>query len=548
MTDAHLYIYNVGHGVCTLLTGKKGNGDPYCGVFDCGTRAKNDLCDVDIVIEDMKQKILDNAQGQERIYIDDVVISHQDKDHWSKILDLFFGLNNIEKENGSYKDIVFGRSDDRGWMLTGDTNEPELYTIMDGSYIIERFTKNYTYFARVEYGIVEGEEEEEEIEIKRFIVTISEGLISRCCVYLVDEETSYALLLRPHGENTREEVIMKEDPPLTVKNLVSIIRNYYKDDKIMQDFLSDVEWSFSEEVRECLDNKFENELKEIKIPIKRVTLGGDRVTPGCGILYRLLSAMALRTKSGESNRIPRGGYVILSEDDSIIKMETLPEYTVFLDYRSPLNVIRNATSVVVQFNITNQNMLMLPGDVTAHAFPEILKVTRGKIINGSLKLLLAPHHGSDHSNFLYDPETKSDDTFLKALFNLLLEVQYLKSQCNLVISGYNKVNLHPGGKFTLLAEKYFNDSVIEHSYAYAKTKVRKRGKNWENKIRESLTTKTKSKKRIFTTNCLPLGEKSESARNKYFDYCDGEITIRTISMPAPTRNSVRRPPPDNSFI
>lgn len=556
MTNAHFYIYNVGHGLCTLLTGKRKEGEeeniPYCGVFDCGTKAKNYFCDTTAIIEDMKEKILKNAQGQEIIQIDDVVISHQDIDHWNKLLELFLSLNDIPKnKTGSYNGIIFGKKDEQAWRLSYVGSRLVLYSVRESRYIKEMFTNKYNYHAHVEF---------QRGEIVSFIVNIeyNDDSIKKFNLHLDDEDDYYVVTLSTCAYD--EFIIDKDESTTTsVVALLSIIAPYI-DEKvpefdIIKEVVDDVASSFSNEELVRLDTEFDpDNVNEIKIPIKNVVMGGDKITRGYARLKSLLDDISM-CYGGKGVRWERdGAYIIMSEEDNELSdkaegngfnLKKYPDYKITLDLSFSLAVIRNLTSVIVQNHIERDNVLILPGDVTQHAFMDIVDNAFITLASERVKLFLAPHHGSDNTNFLYESDKRlSDWQPLSDFFDELLKMpeEQTASECNLVISGYNKSSLHPGESFVELAAEKFSSVKSDHKYAYAKTLIGKKRAGIMNTIQLMPTLN----KRIYTTNCLPFYEE------RYFDYCDGVVSIGDLSDSGltrkSTRNSLRRPPPDNSFI
>ncbi len=103
MDDLKLFVFRVGHGLCTLVQGKE-NGKSYNAVFDCGcqTLCLGKMCNgfdlsKEVIyrnLDEMVKLIKDNGN-----HLDLLVSSHQDEDHNSLILPLIAKLNEWKEEN-----------------------------------------------------------------------------------------------------------------------------------------------------------------------------------------------------------------------------------------------------------------------------------------------------------------------------------------------------------------------------------------------------------------------------------------------------------------
>lgn len=531
MKDADFYVYNAGHGVCTLLTGTKYDNKPYCGVFDCGSKAPHEDCSFQTVISDMITKFTDSGSK----WIDDVVISHQDTDHWEYFLDFFCKLNNIRY---SFEKYAF-RLNINNWACKSSGND--LHILMNNSYFKKtRKLSNgryYTYDADASY--IDGtdllssfnlyiEKEAEDYSIYWLNVIFSEHFLSVTC-----------------DGNTLMETSVGEDYPLTVEVLLDYVWGQIPDFFIAS--LLNVKSSFLEQTRRDLIKELSN-CATIKYPIKRVIMGGDYITYRYDKLKTLLCSMANCYDDGSFLWMQRGAYIIMDEGGiTDIMIEDFPDAATVEFNENDEAIMHNLTSVVVQFNIDNQNVLLLPGDVTAHAFTEIGNQIANIPCN-SLKLFLAPHHGSDHTNFA--------NVNFEPFIYLLRIIQQLHSQCNLVISGYNQQSIHPGKRFITEASKLMgNYYSIKHSYAWAYGLRVCRPSflsfiDFEDmdlfSTPDPMLHICEDKKRIFTTNLL-------TNRDKYYNLYNGEIyssrdiEIETVPVDL-THNLRHRLPPDDSFI
>lgn len=522
MTDAHFYIYNVGHGVCTLLTGiKESDHSPYCGIFDCGTKAQHDLLDIESVIEDMRRKIQDIKTD----HIDDVVISHQDVDHWNKFVCLFSGLNGKKITLPDSNNILFGRKKEKVWKLI---NGRELYTIEDQKYVKEYKTCSYEYTAKAKYN------ETDLVSLRVTIDPYSEPQIVIYYTYQFDHDISLQIgqcsdYIKMHGrikKITEQSVINAVLQCVSGKNSISA--------------LEDIGSSFTPKRRKQLDDDFNSDnIIDIEFPINRVIMGGTKIKEGYNIFKSFLwGVLKLYGREDDFLWEENGAYISMTENDVEAKTRDFPNQSVLHNPPRTDSVMRNLTSVVVQFNIKDDDVLLLPGDVTVHALQIIANIV-DSIPPKSLKLFLAPHHGSDSSNLIYNSDHDLEDE--QPLANLFRAIRSKQSTCNLVISGYNKTRKHPGVSFVEIAMDYFYHGPDRHSIASAKEIIG----NTDGKSREtimsmfvsSLKKMGKETIRIFTTNCL------STAVNCY-DYHDGIVSGRTFFF----NERKRKLPPDNSFM
>lgn len=575
MTDAHFYVYNAGHGVCTLLTGKRSAGKdvvPYCGIFDCGSRSSHLLYPKFRLLVDMRNKILINSQGCANVHIDDVVISHQDIDHWNQLLDLFFILNGIYLEN--YNGFLFGDRGRCAWKMEEYNNVYDLYfvkVVEDIEAVTFKFAKKHctgTYVGNVSIDC----DSDKIMTLLKFDLQITDGGFKEATFNVkaeFDEDNVFLLTIGKNGDDIFEHYIPIV-PLISVEDLVACISDIIEE-------LNEERWNFpytllsiflnafkdvaASLTYEVMENLFEDLISEncfqITVPIKRVIMGGSEPKPEYSRLMGLLQGIA--EYYGDPTDIPftweqYGAYVRMSENYQEHKIvRDFPSYRLFnhtgfiktgyWDYYSfHIDIIRNLTSTIIEFEIGGRNNeLLLPGDVTVHAFETIARQARG-LRPG---LFLAPHHGSDRTNFYYDDD--DDEIPLAKLFKAIIG----RKECvtNLVVSGYNSHDLHPGEEFIDYADDYFDLDTSAHLIGYATHKLSCMSSNEDfimyrivktNEIEEAYT------QGIYTTNMLPFYDEG------YFDYCDGEVAIGDMSNSClkrkSIRNSLRRLPPDDSFI
>lgn len=526
MKDAHFYVYNVGHGVCTLLTGKKNNGEPYCGIFDCGTKVGFGHNIPREVISDMIKKIHQNRSTQ----IDDVVISHQDADHWSMLLGLFSMINdaNVNFSPNKY-DYSFGMWQEQAWRLTGGVGYCSLFSLKNDNYTKTCYSEYGEYTITVVYN---GD------SLARMRINTYQGSSSSSAELCSVEGGTCTVVLSFPEESINESVEVNWNPgqscPLSwfAKGIIKIIDELPIKPQakgLLKSAFSDMAESFDCNVREK-NNMFIEECTQIKIPIINITFGGDMISPEYVGLISLFEAINNVCPSiANVSRYHCGAYIIMTEKDCCKFKKSFPCTDLKPDNYDgkKLNIKRNLTSVVLQFNINDNDILLLPGDATIHTFPEIIKQIDGVSL-GSLKLFLAPHHGSDETNINTDDVDIRNGHPLELLFKILQ-----KNGCNLVVSASCSFESHPGKQFIRKARELLSEEKDIHQYAY--------GKHEQFSIADEETI-LRDRKRIYTTNCMA---------ELCFDYKDGEVNGKIVGlpiMPVFIYNAKRKLPLDDTFI
>ena len=91
MEHCEVTTYNVGQGLFNLVQIKTDRKPPsnclFCGIFDCGT-INNPYGSKQKILQDAAEKI----NGAE---VECIVIPHQDKDHWSYLIELLQKVYNF---------------------------------------------------------------------------------------------------------------------------------------------------------------------------------------------------------------------------------------------------------------------------------------------------------------------------------------------------------------------------------------------------------------------------------------------------------------------
>lgn len=501
MTDMQFYVYDVGHGVCTLLTGKRefeGKKVPYCGIFDCGTKSERTLRSMSMAIKDMAGRI----QGSMADCINDVFISHQDKDHWSGIYRVFESANQIPEGDVAYGE-KWGNKLIWACVRIGDYS----YHIKNNSYRSGRNSKAFHYIVAVEYT-PEQTISSLHIHIKKFDEN------AKCNIHyyggnnILIDRSNYRTRVKKSVCDVMDEVLKHlELPP---KRLI--------------DAINDIKYCFSKDMMEKVNEGKEGISKSIKIPINSVRMGGTQISDEYENLKAILSNM-IPNQADNFSWEEHGAYIIMDEN-GIIECDTVnyPESDNIYELREPNDdvIARNLTSIVVQFNTSAHSKMLLPGDITVHGLIKVLNKI-SLLEPGELQVFLAPHHGSDGTNFA--GKARKNKQPPQPLIDLFQVIKNNHPHCILIISAFNSFNKHPGPRFMDEARKYIKSGVGTHKYACAtgkKTEIDKKLHVFEDAIK------------IYTTNVIT---------NPY-------ILLRQPNMPSfsTTRKLLRNLPPDNSFI
>ncbi|MEG0614715.1 MAG: hypothetical protein RR540_03085, partial [Oscillospiraceae bacterium] len=189
-------------------------------------------------------------------------------------------------------------------------------------------------------------------------------------------------------------------------------------------------------------------------PIKKLILGGA----DCGKAYNLFkrnckifakSVLEPNTSIFLYNELRRLHYtsIVLEENISTPRLGKSGA------------IYKNASSVIIAFQPTAENcVLLFPGDATVHTFASLTDILENSGL--SIELLIAPHHGSDDTNFAYGADKnimpKEEQPFCKLLSS---------SEPSLIFISANKSKYgHPGDIFL----EYSKEAVLQ-TFGYCLT-------------------------------------------------------------------------------
>ncbi len=484
MKEYKFHMLNVGQGLCTMLEGIKNDDSQYCAVFDCGTLEPGKI-GLDSIV-DIITGVSDEQRG-----IDGIVISHQDVDHWSMLLDIIFEALGAESKNVLCK-------------------QNELYIEQNSSTTI--VCNKESVGDRIGYAFFEvSEKMEKSVEIKvdpqnRHLGFEVKFKVEKCERWgdfkfslKVNErgEGGLSILLYDIGENkiinrtleiknmtSKEDVkaeVVKEIHDEGIESVINedrVLRNDYHNFLTLLDQLCDSYASMNDKLSK--ETNYEED-----IYIGPIWMGGDCWEIGYTRLYYLLrrlvdcgivEAVNGYTKGGRLPEKPPHicGLVCMNED-TFIRNFRADEFSYdddLLDINTgktnweSLAIRHNATSLVVEFHTADGDRLLLPGDATVHVFSDLAEKLDSK--TGYDTLLAAPHHGSGHTNFCVVDEEADEGQPFETLLTVLNDQRNgnLLGDCG--VSALAKKFGHPSKRFIDTVIKYLSQNDDMHQICYVR--------------------------------------------------------------------------------
>ena len=434
--------YNIGQGLFNLVCEENG-GKRRCGIVDCGT--------INITKNMFTDETLDNAIATIKKFrgnvIDYVVLSHQDKDHWSRILDLLERFYNIEqgtyyKNSSGTKAFFYTKNNKKTEVMKWDCKYQTFsYKFLEDYYqtqFMETWTSNTNL--RIDFSLS--------------IDTILDKF--RCSIEAEYDSEIYAISA---CDPKKDKKINLDNPKEELEMIVPKLVKYIKDEY----HIVTSETAITQYISNCFSKK---------------KLGID--------MYRTIANM---TETCDANiAIYAGGeeagmsyimlksildvYGILNEGSRYIVLFTKDTpyptgYSIFINvseiYKDNDNdkdrvkpILRNATSFMTLFTQGNLQILF-PGDATFHTFRRVLD---RKIIK-KLNFIVAPHHGSYHSNIVIDADNKVIKD--QPVINFFKETTPTK----VFISAFHGTFGHPRRSVVNFMEKYaaFTSKKEKHKLA-----------------------------------------------------------------------------------
>lgn len=464
MQEVVLFVLNVGQGLCSVVSGIKDDGNPYCGIFDCGTLEYNPKFNKDATLANIKELI--EITGEK--VITDIVISHQDIDHWSLLMDILSDYFDMPKGQIYRKNKFLCTMEMDGIELFA-INEPNLgyahYEAMfENDY--NRQTISYAlrddelvssfYYEGIFYEV--GQNWEITASICRFVGNCNLRLlhVGLVCNEDTGDEIAKTDYQVPIPFMQMEECLQKVGMALSLAK--EKFRDMYLEAHIITAcfLMREHRYSFSkieEFVTSVPDETWEN-------PIERFVWGGAEPSSKCRAAQELIKLMSENGLIGNFKTYPYSGYVKFEHDEL-----RYTEAMTFQFYDSDmvdahgetiheLNIKRNVTSVVACMKFKDQMRLLFPGDITVHRF-ELLVETVKDEISYAKSIMLAPHHGSDVTNFPGLPDGSS--SYPIEPLHSLLSLFAKDEEKIFVVSAFLSKFGHPGYHFMMEAIKCASD-------------------------------------------------------------------------------------------
>lgn len=392
MKNFQVYTFNVGQGLFNLMIGTKDDDSLYTAVFDCGNFPQYR----ETHIADACTKLRETDAFD---HIDDVVISHQDVDHWRNFLDLMFQLNGTTSQSDQWYRFCTG--DDPYDMLEFNDNYVLRLTTKEAFFGKLYVCQNMHFFF----------DKDIEAEASSRLYD-AHSVFSGWSVRLKFDGTSCSLLIHPAPFSGKQyHYICSSSSPLCFKRGYSDSLDEIRDGFVdfVADFIQTADFHelifsviytffkhmlfFTENVHKAVESSV-----PLNIAATRLYLGGL----DCGQEYIRFKKIAAIF----ANEVTEGQSLLSIYPDSEIHTLYFPpliDLTLYDKKGHSLSqngaVYRNATSLVTAVYVADDQFLLFPGDATFHVF-SLLAQTLDE--DTKMLLFLAPHHGSYDTNFAFE--------------------------------------------------------------------------------------------------------------------------------------------------
>lgn len=374
--------YNVGQGLFNLLVETDSVGNHFCGLIDCGTIAAASKESVDGILDDASERI--NQIG----HLDFIVISHQDKDHWSLLLKL---LGKIYSDS----------SVQSKWLLVESQKlirlEEKRSTIK-----LEFFKSSDRYEC-----VIDDLAYRSQISVSysiggpQFVLDINDNLndendseyhFFHMFGYEWDDKYYFEIKL----DKYKKALCFVKDTEEDVKNTVlQCIRENEYAAAITKAMSTRFErlWEKRDEVKKY--DEYKSQAISRTIHDTQIYLGGRERTSGYVHLQEVLQLFG-------KVECKDNGVLYISKNDSFKHYRIGVEEVLLGNENQKISqnaILRNATSLMAVYTSMENEIFFFPGDATIHTFYAFTIV---EFI--SINYMTAPHHGSYNTNFVIDDE------------------------------------------------------------------------------------------------------------------------------------------------
>lgn len=506
MKKHYIHVYNIGQGLCTILRTEPGGDGNYFGIFDCGTLRERNK---DSVINTIAR------YARQRGCIDSIVISHQDIDHWSMLLDIIWKSYQIESNQIIFHDKFYLNRERNGMTIyeaseTGSIKCSEIETgnVYNGNFCVEAD----------ENEVIQGFELYSQFLKCRGLGETVFRLSWNCAASEMNLEVSVDSIMVEDTENPGHYINQSYQRLLAVdferegfaSGNWSCVRREIERQNIYKEIEGDIGFSrlFESHFNRFLDyiGKFEfsyqNMYAVLSQPtnfnfqgchIGKIWLGGDYWEIGYRRLYSILTKLVkiglVRNVNGFTEDSPADSGAdericgLMRADQSTICRDDISTsvFTIDDDLEDCVShmvgnitpaVLHNASSLIVEFDTSTEEIsrrALYPGDATVHVFGQLADALAGPE-DFERTFFVAPHHGSLHTNYCGG----NQQPFHQLLDKLTGEKTVRLSGC--VISAWGEVFGHPGKRFVYDMREYVKDDhpdVPAHSVCYFEDGTRK---------------------------------------------------------------------------
>lgn len=482
MQNVTLNVLNVGQGLCSIVTGIKDDGNPYCGIFDCGTLQYNSDFKKEVTLDHINDLI--NISGQK--VITDIVISHQDIDHWSMLMDIisiYFEMNNGRLCNKNYFVCIWAQE---GFRLFTVNRFLNFTANFEGEFENNRYVQKITYkiysneiVRTFKYeGIFYDAGKRWEIQVvlpgdvnpnapKFLEVTIkcrndAEKTLAKAYVKEMAADMQICECcqnVKRMLEDAITDQLKYDDQEIGVKDLI-LLRGHIRSICKLTD---KNQYDFSDIVKRL---ESASEMPPVS-PIQNFIWGGAKPGSECRLAQKIIEIMQRFCMIVNFSTYSDGGYVMY-KDDRLMETGAMVCECYDSDMADlhgetmqQLNIMRNVTSVVTCMNFEDQVRFLFPGDLTVHRFVPLVEAVEDE--NAYMEsIMIAPHHGSDVTNFCILQNNLSIQPLI-----LLLDLFAKDASRIFIVSALSSKFGHPGRAFLNYAFCGASDG-FEHNVCYGK--------------------------------------------------------------------------------
>lgn len=499
MKKHYVHVYNIGQGLCTMLRTEPDGENDYLGIFDCGTLRERNK-------EDVIERIAEYAH--QRGCIDSIVISHQDIDHWSLLLDIIWKCYEIESNKiichdkfylnrTRYKTTTYEVTEEGTVECSnvemGDVYNSNFWVEVDENEVIQRFELFGQFLENRRLGECNfwlrwsnaASEMELEVSIDDIMVEDKDNpghYINQAYDKLLNVNFEREAFKSGDWHCVREEIEHQEKYK-EIEAEIGYNQLFKSHFNRFLDYIREFRFSYNY-IHTTLSQPTNFKLQDCHIG--KIWLGGDCWEVGYKRLYSILKKLVKIDLVYNVN-----GFTKVSSDDygdnirmcglmrvneSTICSDDVTTSTFDIDENlvdcishragdiTPA-IVHNASSLIVEFDTSTEaksRRIIYPGDATVHVFSDLANALDGPEIFENT-FFMAPHHGSLHTNYC-DGEQQP---FYQLLDKLTGEKTVKLSAC--VISALGEVFGHPNKKFVYDMRDYVrtdNPTVPPHSVCY----------------------------------------------------------------------------------